>query len=332
MTTQPSNHGYDADELVSELLDGEPGARPLRDAMEALDGQQLRRAADLQLVHSLLVQMGRDNEVARERRVRRALDSIAGPQLRRFIQPALRYGIAAMLAIAAVVFFVRMPATTSAMAAVDQMIAAIDRAGDRTYSITVEGPQPPAGREPGERAGLDGATLYLRSSDRFVLVRKTPSGKDLINGSDGQTRWLVRPNKPVLVSSDPQAFRIPMPPELAEILSLDLKSTLVHIRDHYTVKYLAGAPASQPTGRPLKYLDAVKTSRHFREPQNIEIWADAETGMLVRMEFAGIHLQGDPTPRRLIIDLKDQTQLPDAWFTHQAHHAEDAEVDFLTAE
>ncbi|MBN2455324.1 MAG: hypothetical protein JXB29_02115 [Sedimentisphaerales bacterium] len=76
-------------------------------------------------------------------------------------------------------------------------------------------------------AGLDGATLYLRGNDKFVLLRHTPSGRTLINGSNGQTRWLIRPDKPVLVSNDPQAFRIPMPPDLEAILSLDLKATLL---------------------------------------------------------------------------------------------------------
>jgi hypothetical protein len=227
------------------------------------------------------------------------------------------------------------------MAAIDQMITAIDKAGDRTYSITLrkkgkDAQSPPHDRDSGtikpagERAGLDGATLYLRGSDKFVLYQQTPSGKTVISGSDGKTRWHIRPDKPVLVSSDPEAFRIPMPPELAAILSLDLKATLLHIRDHYKVKYLEDVTDVQQHNGTWKYLDARKISHDLPGPKNIEIWADSETGLLLRIEFADIHLEDDPSPKRLIIELVDQTQQSDDWFTRQAHHTQDAEVDFLS--
>jgi hypothetical protein len=324
--TARQDDNSDVNELIGEWLD-EGVAKD--NEMKTLDAAHRRQAADLLLVHSLLNTMARENEIGREVRVKRAMNAINAtkPQL---VLSLVRYGIAAMLAVAALFLLTKMPAS-SAMAAVDQMIAAIDKAGDRTYRITVldgrRGPQPQG--QPGERAGLDGATLYLRGSDKFVLVRKTPSGKDLINGSDGQIRWLVRPEKPVLVSTDPQAFRIPMPQEMAEILPLDLKSTLIHIRDHYTVKYVSEPPADQAQHGSLKYMDAAKASRDFRGPKNIELWADAESGLLVRMEFGDIHLQGDPAPKRLIIELVGRDQLPDDWFSHQAHHDADVPVEEL---
>ena len=188
----------------------------------------------------------------------------------------------------------------------------------------------PRRREPGERAVLDGATFYLRGNDKFVLYRRTPSGKNVINGSDGQTRWHIRPNQPVLVSRDRQAFRIPMPQELAAILSLDLKATLLHIRNHYKVKYLEEITDDQQQDSSWKYLDARKIRHDFPGPKNIEIWADIETGLLRRIEFADIHLQGDPSPKRLIIDLIDQTQLSEDWFTRHAHHPQDAEVIYIS--
>lgn len=332
MNIEPGDNLNDADELVGTWLDSEPAAAG--SVIPARHGKsQVRRAADLQLVHSLLVHMAQRDESAAQARVQAVLhgiDAMGRPtaRLARLTRSFAPYALAAMLALACIAFFMQMQTNTAA-AAVDRMIAAFDRAGDRTYQLTLrdagKGGRPePAG--PGERAQLDGATLYLRGSDKFVLSRLTPSGKTVINGSDGRTRWLIRPDKPVLISTDPQAFRIPMPPDLAQILSLDLKETLVHIRDNYRVAYVDSAGQNAPT-----HIEATKTAKGIPGPKNIRISADAG-GLLTEVEFIGIHLQGDQTPRNLTIRLSDQKQLSDDWFTHQAHHPADAEVDSVTGE
>jgi len=339
MTTEPHEHdNSDINEFTGQWFDSEPGDS---EPGQPLDTKQRQRSADLQLAHSLLLQLSDCDDGAKERRIqdvmqriRRGGETSAGEpnsmlaKLRCYMRPLVPYGIAAVLIISVVFLITQMP-TNSAVAAIDQMIAAIDQAGDRTYSIMVKEnrrerrpPQPgrnPGNRRlPGERASLDGATLYLRGGGKFVLYRRTPSGKTVINGSDGQTRWHIRPDKPVLVSNDPEAFRIPMPEELAAILSLDFKATLQHIRKHYEVKYLEDFRDGRQQDRNFKYLDA-----------SIEICAEGETGLLMRIEFADIRLQGDPSLKRLIIDLIDQSPLSEDWFSRQAHHAPDAEIDFL---
>ena len=355
MTAEQNDPENDViDKLAGNWFDSEPGDSEFIESADGIcasfDTKQIRRVAELQLVHSLLLQLSDRDEVAKERQVQKLMEHIkTSPdgqetmpeKLHRFIRPLVRYGIAAVLIISIAILFMQLP-TNTAIAAIDQMIAAIDHAGDRTYSIIVEDTRrdnrPPRQderhaekrREPGERAGLDGATLYLRGSDKFVLYQQTPSGKTVISGSDGQTRWLIRPEKPVLVSNDPEAFRIPMPPELAAILSLDLKATLLHIRDHYKVKYLEDITGDQQQDSSRKYLDARKISNDFPGPKNIEIWADTDTGLLLRIEFADIHLEDDPSPKRLIIELVNQKQLSDDWFTRQAHHPPEAEVDFVS--
>jgi hypothetical protein len=350
MTTEPNNSERDVvDELTSQWFDPDPGeSRAMASSgnmRKSLNRAQVRRMADLQLVHSLLLHLADRDEVGKECQVRTVMERIntsAGEhptisnRLHKFVRPLLRYGVAAMVVISCAILYWQLP-TNSAAAAVDRMIAAIDSAADRTYSITVRDMRPDsAPGQPGpqtpERAGLDGATLYLRGSDKFVLFRRTPSGKTLVNGSDGQTRWMVRPNKPVVVSENPGAFRIPMPPELAEILSLDLKETLLHIRDHYRVTYVEDAADNQNPVGSRRHLDARKLSRDIPGPKNIGLWADAQTGLLLRIEFTDIHLQGDPAPKRMTIDLVDQKPLPADWFTHQAHHAQDAEVGFVSEE
>ncbi len=257
MITEFNNHEYDdIDELTGEWFDSDPEDSLNSNTFQVkryFDKKQIRRASELQLIHSLLLQLADRDEVAKERRILNLMQKIdtdikISELFYRVNRPRIRYGIATVFIILMVFLFTQLPGNT-ALAAINKMIVAIDNAGDRTYSIRVEDsqkgrqhtqPDPSQQRKEkeGEQAELDGATLYLRGNHQFVLYRSTPSGKTVINGSDGQTNWHIRPDKPVLVSNNPEAFRIPMPPELTAILSLDLKSTLIHIRNHYKVKYL----------------------------------------------------------------------------------------------
>jgi hypothetical protein len=341
MTMEPNHPENNAlDEQISQSLDSESNEMV---SSEPLGSDQARRAAELCLVHSLLIQTADRDTASKERRIRKLMQMIdAESGWRRFVRPLVRYGIADVFILSAATLYLKLPANT-AMASMDKMITAMDSSGDRTYSIRVEegpggNPPPPPGqpperrREPGQRAGLDGATLYLRGGDKFVLIRQAPSGMPLINGCDGQTRWLIRPDKPVLVSSDPQAFRIPMPPDLEAILALDLKATLLRIRDNYRVKFVDETRDDRTQNRSWIYLDADRRNRDFPGPKNIELWADSDTDILQRIEFADIRLQGDPAPKRLILELVDQNPFPDNWFTRQAHHSQDAKVDFVSDE
>jgi hypothetical protein len=153
-----------------------------------------------------------------------------------------------------------------------------------------------------------------------------------VNGSNGQTNWLIRPRREVLVSNDQQAFRIPMPVDLADLLTLDFGDTLQRIRERYKIKYLGTVPVEQDQHASWAYLHATLGNRRFRGPRVIRIWAHPNTGLLRRIEFADVRLQGYPEPKKLVFDLINQKQLPDDWFTHPAHHPADSEVDFLSEE
>jgi len=346
MTSEQNNFEKDAvEELTSKWFDSEEMvSKSVEETLKSINARQAQQISELQLVNSLLLQLADKNEAAREHRIENLMQKIdsgnqATHKYNRIIRPLVRYAVAAVIIIAAAIIFMKSPSNT-AMAAFNKMITAIDNAADRTYAIrVVEGKrddrQPPPRnpeikKEPGERAMLDGSTLYLRGRDKFVLYQKTPSGRTVVSGSDGQTRWHIRPDKPVLVSNNPEAFRVPMPPELAAILSMDLKETMLHIRDHYKIKYLEDIPDEQGRDNSRTYLDAAKIRRDFPGPQNIELWADSNTGLLLRIEFADIHLEGDPSGKRLIIELVNQDRLSDDWFTRQAHHPKDAEVDSVS--
>ena len=345
------------DQLSNQWLDTEPGDSEFYEsamnALESLNSEQLHRAADVQLLHAMLTGLAENSEVGRQRRVDKLMQSIradkekaAGektprPQKpRRYVGPAIRWGTAAMIIIGITILLTSVP-PNKAMATIDQMISAIENAGDRTYSVVVRdlrtGRRERAGgrstverRGRQERAILDGAKLYLRGKGQYVLYRYTPSGQTVVNGSNGQTNWLIRPRREVLVSSNPQAFRIPVPADMADLLTLDFGDTLQRIRERYRIKHLGTVPVEQDQEASWAYLHATKPNRRFRGPRVIRIWAHPDTGLLRRIEFADIRLQGGDEPKKLILDLVDQKQLSNDWFTHSAHHPADAEVDSLS--
>ena len=97
----------------------------------------------------MLASLAEDNEDARQYRVNKLMQSIRadrkripGKQLaspkkpRRYVGPAIRLGTAAMIIIGITIVLTSLP-SNKAMAAIDQMISAIENAGDRTYSIIV---------------------------------------------------------------------------------------------------------------------------------------------------------------------------------------------------
>ena len=358
MTTEPNeSENRLVDRLSNRWLDAEPGDSEFYEsamnASESLNSEQLCRAADVQLIHAMLTGLAENNEDARQRRVNKLMQSIradkketawekaTSPQKpRRYVGPAIRWGTAAMIIVGITILLTSLP-SNKAMATIDQMISAIENAGDRTYSLVVRD-QRTGIRDRGrgrsavergsrqERAVLDGAKLYLQGRGKYVLYRHTPSGQTVVNGGDGLTNWLIQPRRAVLVSNNPQAFRIPMPGDLASLLTLDFADTLQQIRERYRIKYLGTVPVEQGQEASWAYLHATRQDRRFKGPRVIRIWAHPDTGLLRRIEFADIRLQGDTEPKKLILDLLDQKQLPSVWFTHSAHHPADAEVDFLS--
>ena len=216
------------------------------------------------------------------------------------------------------------------------MIAAVDQAGDRTYAIRMWQQRPGTRRDRRRHAGemsdtrkasLDGATLYLRGRDMFVLARPTSTGRTVLNGFDGRQSWLIRPKKPVLVSDDPNRFRIPMPEELAAVLSLDIISTLECIRDGYDVEHLGTDLIGASAERACTRLRAIKRDRRIRGPKVIELWSHPDSGLLRRIVFEDVKVQGRATPRHLAIDLVSEKPLPRDWFKHLTHHALDVVVE-----
>jgi hypothetical protein len=317
--------------------------------VRALGDEVPMKAAQRQLVHALLQQLGKREIDARRDRLDRVLDQLKNlsaekpnalpPRAARRRKWLLRAAVAACVALVVALPFYALQ-SNSALAALESVTRAIDAAGDRTYRISVEPTDSTAkqdvrmsGRDqPLEerRPGLDGSVLYVRGARQFVLCRQAPNGKRVFNGSNGQQHWLVRPDRPVLVSSDPSAFRIPMPENMASIALGEVRSSLASLRTGYALIELPPERLGDRSPELWRCLRASKLDPSTKGPKTVSIWFDPKTYVIGRIEFDQIHFQGRPEPRRLTMLLISSGTLSPDWFDHNAHHAPAAPMEEAT--
>ena len=283
-------------------------------------GAIAERIADEQFVHALLLHIhDADGAARREARLQRAMRTIqttatAPRDQRRRMPVVLRRGswaaAAGILLIVGVYMFTS--STTPAMASINAIIDALNRPGDRTYRVRVT---PPDGLN---RPGLDGATLYLRDGQQFLLARIDPKGGELFDGFDGQESWRVRAGELVESQDGPGAGRIPLPQIMADVPFTDLRRTLERIHGDYSIERPDGGPL-RPAEKPLMHIRANRNSPAVKGPPTIEIWADPQTGLPRRIVFREAKFQGSQRPRLLELELATEANLPEDWFSPSAH-------------
>lgn len=214
---------------------------------------------------------------------------------------------------------------TNASAAIDRMITAMSQVGDRTYRIEMIDPAPGNSAPRSDRgrfppaAHLDGATLWMRGSDSFVLRQSLPNGQTRLLGGDGVESWTQRGDGPVRVSSDPKRFAGAIFARNGEIAFLDLRSQLDELKRLYDVEWL-----DRSTSDVHKIL-ATRRSADQGGPREIELWFDPETGLPGRLILR--HLpRGNGGPRSIAIILESTDPLPSDFFRHTHHYSPDHEI------
>jgi len=355
----------DPDRAAGWWMDGDaeepgPASGPAPDwpdeAAGRLSDRDRLRAAELQLVHALLLHLSDQEGLGSQARIDRAVQAIRQlppgttaeetKAVRRVERPRRRVGLLARWAVAASLLaaasWFYLSTSNPALAALDRIVQAMDDPVDRTYEISVEPADHPAPRGPGRkppprgdghpppenpRPGLDNAILYARGADQTVLYRSTPGGRWVISGSNRRENWLIRPDRPVLVSSDPKAFRIPMPENLATIPLVDIRLSLTSLRHGYELEELPPEGLDDGSSTLWRHLRARKIVPATKGPNAVSIWFHPTTSLIGRVDFEQVHMQGRPEPRQMTISLVSTEPLPANWFEHAAHHAPDAVLE-----
>ncbi len=332
MTERESRPACTIDELAARVLlgsprpgDGEKLGRLLKESPEARE-----RFLEHAMIQSFLVEEGKAGSFAADQGalfevIESGGESQSRPHPLRWVSVAAAVVAVGLLGI----FALNLPSRAdAAMESLEQVIAAFGRLEDRSYVIHAgETREPRREKPPRERrdgqgrfhpaAHLDGARLYLRGEDEFVLMQSLPNGEDRVMGGNAEMSWSFRGDGPVRTSDDPQRFRGGVPGGRQDLSFLDLRSQLDELKSLYQLEIL----------KPVQDRDAgllgLSGNRHSREqggPKRVEIWFDSDDGMIHRMILDGLP-RDNGRPGKIELDLISGEPLAPDFFTHDAHHA-----------
>ena len=169
------------------------------------------------------------------------------------------------------------------------------------------------------------AELFVKGGDQFAIKVEGPGrmGAVIWLGSNAETSWVIPPIGPVLEGNQrslTQWFR-----EKADIGTpyLHVASALENMRDLYRLESLPNDEVS--LGDRVIACNHVaadlKGESSLRRPDRIELWADAETGVAIKL-VATWQLEEDEVGRKeATVLLVDDVELSDSFFTVEGQGA-----------
>lgn len=215
-----------------------------------------------------------------------------------------------------------------------RIIAASSRSADRTYLISVEeavAPDRPdqrddLGRPP--KPSIEGARLYVRGANQFVLQRKLDNNQLFVTGSNGKVSWAVRPEGPVRVSTDLTEFNRDVPGHEHAMPLSNLHDGLEQLQSAYDIQVMPieDAEASGDQASELSRLLVAVKKRGFRGPKRVEINYAATSGEIRQMRF--VDMPYGPDRLTLRMTLLDVGPLLSTFFDHESHHDQTRDVEF----
>ena len=330
------------DQQIADWLDGE-GV----DSVEELVSESTEQVASSLLLHGILSEIGSRDEMKDSERMNAVLAAIRDESAeplksdsshdhgRRHVALLTTVVSIAAVLILAVMFAGPQQRVAAAMATLDQVIESARLPVDRMYEISVVEDYPrdkrPRGlpedrwqREPKEQ--IDGATLHVRGTDKYVLIRALQDGRRRITGCDGEQSWAFREDGPVHVSSDLSRFRGGMPGGQQDFPLINIHSHLSQLKDGYDIE-LTDEKQRTADGVELSQLAGSRKSRDVRGPKQVDIWFNPADGSVHQMLLSGLP-RGGGGPKSVSLKLIDQSDLGPDFFHHESHHEPDRRVRY----
>jgi hypothetical protein len=254
----------------------------------------------------------------------------AEPSRKRDPQGLRRVGLAmvASFALLAIVWLAVGSRSATASAELQRVIACQEASGDRTYRIAVEESLPIPSKQQEEawrppKPSMDGAILYVRGTDRFVLNRITDAGLPFLTGCNGSQSWVVKPDGPVRISGDPSRFSRDLPGHEYAMPFIQIESTLKQLQQAFSIESLP-AESDWSDGPVSRLLVAVKKPGR-RGPRRVEVTYDAVSGELMQVRFVDLPYGS----KRLTLRMTrmEQPELPEDFFEHRHHHGADRRIE-----
>lgn len=216
----------------------------------------------------------------------------------------------------------------SASQELSRMLKSLSK-GDRHYSINVEETVLPSRKQREKydstrppKPTLEGAKLYVRGMNQFVLTRFREDGAVFVTGSDGQIGWAIAPSGPVRISRDTQRFNRDLPGHEHSIPLGNLSQGLEQIQKAYKVEVVTATPSEQ-LGEQEAMLIAIKKPGE-RGPKRIEIQYGKQSGRIAQIRF--IEMPYGPDRLTVRLTLIEELSLPSPFFHHAHHQSSDHEI------
>lgn len=249
------------------------------------DGMDAPRSADELVADGLLRHLNSRDTGATEGRLAKAFAAIdqqaAGPKAvsggksYRLI-PRWAWGAAAMVAIAGTVMFLGLPGERSAMAQVQQTLAAMRSVGDRRYVVHLNG---------AENGGLPNGIIDTRSPGLLLIQHRPPWQKEFTTvGRDAEGKWALRSDGQI-ERERPNRYWPPWVTIDGESLFADsLDDLLASLPNAYTL----GTPVReslQGGDRMYTRITATRINATGPQPHVVDMWIDPETRLADRVEL-----------------------------------------------
>ncbi|MEZ6096492.1 MAG: hypothetical protein R3C03_20065 [Pirellulaceae bacterium] len=207
-----------------------------------------------------------------------------------------------------------------AMAAVLRSLKIANLDGPRKYLLQVEYRD-----TEGELFHVDN-DLYVSGNNRFVL--RHPGllpGSSLWLGQDGDESWVVPTIGPIRKGDGSALMRwLKAKPEL-DTPYLHVTTLLERMSRGYQLEELGNETIRQMDGALVACRHIQGTllrGRRASLPQTIELWADMESGMAMRMVAVWPLAEGDSGRQRIVLDLNPETEtIPDSWWQAEGHYS-----------
>jgi hypothetical protein len=307
------------DELAPRVLHGTADDADRAELARLLAGspENRRRFLDHTALHGMLAREARAGAFARD--TREFFRSMEQPPAPKRTSWRTLWIPAAAAAVVALVAIPLMP--MRATAALDRVIAAVTETRDRTYQIEAldERPNEPAaprtdrGRFPVE-GSLNGATLWLRGADQFVLRQSLPNGEVRFIGGHSTESWEIRGKNPARLSNDPARFGGGIIAKRKELAFIDLRYQLGELKRLYQIEWL-----EKSSSGPWK-IRGIRAGSDQGGAKEIELWFDPASGLLERMILRQLP-RAHGGPRNISVVLESTDPLPADFFTHTHHQA-----------
>lgn len=255
--------------------------------------------------------------------------AVEGRTIARRTRSAARFrrfaAVAAALALATGLGWIALRTTPEASASevVARLVAAA-RSGDRTYFVrSIDDTRKPARtaeRQRGARPqpkptpSIDGAILYVREPNLYVLARVDETGAETLTGCDGSRAWIVPAKGPVRVSADPKRFSGALPGSQQGIVFVDPHVDLAELARSYELRLV---PAAAPDD--LARIEGTRRSDARGGPKRIEISYEESSALIRTIRLENLP-QARGGPRTVEFELIDDARLGEGFFLHTSHH------------